>query len=77
MTTTIYANKCKKSEINFDNAKVYWFKNSKNQLVGIISYGTLNLNDTIVLYTANSHRFVGFLDKNTNNTQGTIYYICD
>lgn len=75
--TTIYANRTKKSDIDFNDAKVYWFRNSKNQLVGIVSYGTLNLNDTVVLYTANSHRFVGFLDKDVYNTKGTIYYVCD
>lgn len=77
MLSTIYANRTKKSDIDFNDAKVYWFRNSKNQLVGIVSYGTLTLNDTVVLYTANSHRFVSFLDKDVYNTKGTIYYVCD
>ena len=77
MMNTIYANKVKKSDINFDGAKVYWFKNYKNQLVGIVSYGEFSLNETVVLYTANTHRFVGFLDRDVNNTKGTIFYVCD
>ena len=77
MLDTIYANRVKKSDINFDGAKVYWFRNYKNQVVGIVSYGELTLSDTVVLYTATSHRFVGFLDKELNNTKGTVYYVCD
>ena len=73
----IYANKIKKSEINFNNAKIYWFSNSKNQLIGIISYGTLSFDDTVVLYSATSQRFISFLNKNLENTKGTVYYICD
>lgn len=77
MLNTIYANRVKKSDINFDEAKVYWFRNYKNQLVGIVSYGELTLSNTVVLYTATSHRFVSFLDKEFNNTKGTVYYVCD
>lgn len=77
MLNTIYANRIKKSEINFESAKIYWFSNSKNQLVGVVSYGTLTLNDTVVLYTATNRRFISFLDKNLENTKGTVYYICD
>lgn len=77
MLETIYANRVKKSDINFDGAKVYWFRNYKNQIVGIVSYGELTLSNTVVLYTATSHRFVSFLDKELNNTKGTVYYVCD
>lgn len=79
MTNTIYANKINKKDIPADG-KIYWFTNFKNQLVGIISFGELNLNDTVALYTATSHRFVSFLDRtNINNSyiKGTVYYICD
>lgn len=77
MLNTIYANRCRKKDVTAD-AIVYWFRDYKNRLVGIVSFGTMSLSYTVVLYTANSRRFVSFLDKDEpTNTKNAIFYMCD
>ena len=79
MLNTIYANRVNKRDIDFDNPniRVYYYRNKYGKLCGIVSYGTLSLEDTIVLYTASNHRFVGYLDFAIPKwREATIYYVC-
>ena len=74
---TIYANRSRKSDIT-EGAIIYWFTNSRDKLIGIVSYGTLTLEDTVLLISANTHRFISYLDRvNPTNTSKAKYYICD
>ena len=75
---TIYANRINKSQVSSD-AVIYWFRNCDEKLVAIVSYGTLSLDDTVLLLSARSHRFISYLDRieEPSVKSGAIYYVCD
>ena len=79
MLNTIYAIRITKNKI-WKGMYINWFKRVKdNKLIGIVSFGQLNTEDTVVLYTATNHRWLGYLDKieTPAKTTGAIYYVCD
>lgn len=81
MLNTIYANRVNEKDIDFENKDIrfYYYRNSKNKLVAIVSYGALSLEDTIILYTASNHRFIGYLDwayDMPQKNEKVIYYVC-